>query len=341
MDKNKRSSVISDITVERLDNRSVRIGWKTGRRDLGVSIHYGTSPTGSGVPSGHVIRVTGMNCAEVSGLDPSLRYYFRVVPDGEKGTGIADRQVHLEGAVNFRDLGGYRTSDGRRVRWGQVFRSDSLARLTDRDRTRLRHLGLRLIIDFRTPNEVKKSPDRLPQSSTIRYLNLPITHGEFDFVGAVERIKKGDDSWLTEDFMVSGYIHNLDEFAHVWGEVIRRLIVPGNRPLLFHCTGGKDRAGTCAALILLALGVPEETVIDDHQLSNILIADLVKEAYKRIASYGVDPQKLSPYFTAPMECIISFLEHLRQTYGSPADYLKTAAGLSEETLALLKEELLE
>ena len=77
-------------------------------------------------------------------------------------------------------------------------------------------------------------------------------------MGAVERIKKGDDSWLTEDFMLSGYIHNLDEFAHIWGEVIRRLIEPENRPLLFHCTGGKDRAGTCAALILLALGVPEK-----------------------------------------------------------------------------------
>ena len=160
-------------------------------------------------------------------------------------------------------------------------------------------------------------------------------------MGAVERIKKGDDSWLTEDFMLSGYIQNLDEFAHIWGEVIRRLIEPENRPLLFHCTGGKDRAGTCAALILLALGVPEETVIDDHQLSNILIADLVKNIYKRIASYGIDPLKLSAYFTAPRECIIALLDHLHKTYGSPVEYLETAAGLNRETLSLLKEALLE
>ncbi len=341
MDKDKRSSVISDIRVERLDNCSVRICWKTEPKGHGVSIHYGTSPTGSYAPSGHAVRVVGVNCAEVSGLDPDRRYYLRVVPDEEKGMVIAERQVQLEGAVNFRDLGGYRSSDGRRVRWGQVFRSDSLARLAEGDRMRVEHLGLKLIIDFRTPNEVRKSPDRLPQSSTIRYLNLPITHGELDFVGAVERIKKGDDSWLTKDFMLSGYIHNLDEFAHIWGEVIRRLIQPKNRPLLFHCTGGKDRAGTCAALILLALGVPEETVIDDHQLSNILIADLVKGAYKRIASYGIDPRKLSPYFTAPRECIIALLDHLHKAYGSPVDYLKTAAGLNRETLSLLQEALLE
>ena len=341
MDKDKRSSVISDITVERLDNRLVRICWKTECRDLGISIRYGTSPAVSGAPSGHAVRVVGLNCAEVSGLDPDRRYYFRVVPDGEKGMVIGERQVHLEGAVNFRDLGGYRSSDGLRVRWGQVFRSDSLARLTERDLMRVERLGLKMVIDFRTPNEVRKSPDRLPQSSTIRYLNLPITHGEFDFVSAMERIKKRDDSWLTEDFMLSGYIHNLDEFAHTWGEVIRRLSNPKNRPLLFHCTGGKDRAGTCAALILLALGVHEETVIYDHQLSNILIADLVKDAYKRIASYGVDPRKLSPYFTAPLECIIGLLDHLHKTYGSPVDYLEAADGLNRETLSQLKEELLE
>lgn len=254
---------------------------------------------------------------------------------------VSERRVDLEGAVNFRDLGGYETIDGRRIRWGRVFRSDSLSKLTEKDRLRVEHLGLRLVIDFRTPNEVKQSPDRLPESRSLSYLNLPITHGEFDFVGAVERIKKGDDTWLTPGFMVSGYIQNVDEFPHIWGEVIRRLTRAENRPLLFHCTGGKDRAGTCAALILLALGVPDETVIEDHQLSNRLIADLIQKVYKRIATYGVDPQKLSPYFTAPRECIVSLLGHLREIYGSPEGYLKTAAGLTDEILALLKEELLE
>jgi protein-tyrosine phosphatase len=287
------------------------------------------------------VRVRGTNQAEIAGLDPDRRYYFRVVPDGEKGVVIAERQVELEGAVNCRDLGGYETTEGRRIRWGQVFRSDSLARLTERDRVKVGNLGLRLVIDFRTPNEVKKSPDRLPESGSLSYLNLPITHGEFDFVGAVERIKKGDDTWLTPGFMVAGYIQNMDEFPGIWGEVIRRLAGPENRPLLFHCTGGKDRAGTCAALILLALGVSEETVIADHQLSNLLIANLIKRVYERIATYGVDPQKLSPYFTAPRECIVSLLNHLRDAYGSPVGYLKRAAGLTDEILALLKEGLLE
>ncbi len=341
MNMEKRLSVISGITIERLDSRSVRICWTSERPDHGVSIHYANSPSMRASDIRPGVTVIGTNRAEIGGLEPDLRYYFRVVPDGEKGLVIAERKVDLEGAVNCRDLGGYETTDGQRIRWGRVFRSDSLARLTERDRVRVEHLGLRLVIDFRTPNEVKKSPDRLPESGSLSYLNLPITHGEFDFVGAVERIKKGDDTWLTPGFMVSGYIQNVDEFPRIWGEVIRRLTQTENRPLLFHCTGGKDRAGTCAALVLLALGVPEETVIEDHQLSNVLIANLIKKVYERIAAYGVDPQKLSPYFTAPRECIVSLLGHLRETYGSPAGYLKTAAGLTDEILTLLKDELLE
>jgi protein-tyrosine phosphatase len=337
----KQLSVISGITLQRLGQDSVRICWDTERPEHGVAVYSANTPSVPVSGFSPVIRVAGTTRAEIRGLDPDLRYYFRVVPDGEKGRVIAERKVDLEGAFNFRDLGGYETMDGRRIRWGKVFRSDSLARLTQRDQAKVERLGLRLVVDFRTLNEVEKSPDLLPQSRSLSYLNLPITHGEFDFVGAVERIKKGDDTWLTPGFMKRGYLQNLDEFPHIWGEVIQRLTRPENRPLLFHCTGGKDRAGTCAALILLALGVPEETVIEDHQLSNIFIANLIKKVYARIAAYGVDPQKLSPYFTAPRECIVALLGHLRETYGSPEDYLKKAAGLTGHSLDLLRQELLE
>jgi len=332
---------LSEITVERTGDTSVRIRWKDDDPNREISIWYGTSPDGAALEDHPATRVTGASGAEIAGLDPDRRYYFRVAPRGEKATVAAERRVMLEGSVNCRDLGGYEATTGQRIRWGQVYRSDSLARLTETDRAKLGYLGLRIVIDFRTPNEVKKSPDRLPEPTPPSYLNLPITHGEFDYVAAVERIKRGDDTWLTPGFMVAGYIQNVDEFPHVWGEVIRRLARPENRPLLFHCTGGKDRAGTCAALILLALGIPEETVIADHQLSNILIADLMDRVYERIATYGVDPQKLSPYFTAPRECIDSLLAHLHKTYGSPVNYLKRAAGLTEDILERLREGLLE
>jgi len=90
----------------------------------------------------------------------------------------------------------------------------------------------------------------------------------------------------------------------------------------FHLPAGKDRAGTCAELILLALGVPEDTVIHDHGLSNIYIADAVKEINERIKAVGIDPDDVAPYFTAPRNSIIASVNHIRKTYGSTADYLK-------------------
>ena len=258
-----------------------------------------------------------------------------MVPDGGTGIITAERQVPLEGAVNFRDLGGYRSSDGLRVKWGRVFRSDGLARLTTTDQAILRQIGIRLVCDFRTPGEVEKSPDRLPDGA--RWLHLPIVHGEFDSIAALERMGRGDISWLTDDFMVNGYIRNIDEIAETWGTVLNHLSRPEGRPMVFHCTGGKDRAGVCAALILLALDVPEETVIYDHGLSNIYIAKLLDKIYEYIRYIGIDPEKVAPYFTAPRECIVSMLNHLHQTYGSATNYLNTRAGVSQETLALLKQ----
>jgi protein-tyrosine phosphatase len=250
-----------------------------------------------------------------------------------------ERRVPLEGAVNFRDLGGYETSDGRKVKWGQVFRSDSLARLSARDQTVLRGMGIRLVCDFRTPGEVKKAPDRLPDGT--RYLHLPVVHGEFDSVTALERMGKGDISWLTDDFMVNGYIKNIEKFGGTWGRVLNRIIDPESRPLVFHCTGGKDRAGVCAALFLLALGVPEDTVIYDHGLSNVYIGELLGRIYEWIREVGIDPDEVAPYFTAPRECIVSSLDHIREVYVSVANYLWTKAGIDNKKLSLLKDQLLE
>lgn len=252
-----------------------------------------------------------------------------------------DRRVHMEGAVNFRDIGGYRTADGREVRQGLVYRSDGLSRLTPVDHETLRRIGLRGVFDFRTPAEVAASPDNLPADAGIAYMNLPVRHGAIDFTVAMKRLKKGDVSWLTPDFMVDGYIRDLEEYPDVWGRVVHYLAdAADGHATLFHCTGGKDRTGTCAALILLALGVDEGTVVLDHQLSNDYIAHLLPDIYRLIASYGVDPDLLVPYFTAPREGIETVLNHIRDVYGSAAEYLSERAGVKKQTQELLKEKLL-
>ncbi len=334
------SILMSNVTVKRIDKGSVKICWKIGHNNPGVSIYLGDSPDTID-RTFPVARVTKGACTKILDLDPDFRYYFEVVPDGGSGIITGERRVHFEGAVNFRDLGGYETADGHRVKWGRIFRSGSLDRFTDRDQALFRQMRIKLVCDFRTQTEVKNAPDRLPEDGIGEYLHLPIKQGEIDSVAAWERMKKGDISWLTKDFMINGYIRSIDDFAGTWGIVFNRLAESGSRPMVIHCTAGKDRAGVCAALILLALGVPEETIIYDHGISNIFIANLLKTVYEHIRSFGIDAKKVIPYFTAPSDYIVSLLNHIRETYGSATDYLCSRAGVNDKTLAILKRELLE
>jgi len=336
-----KTSIISNIIVERLEKKGAfKISWETETKDVSVSIFAGESPLTINRKSPGV-NVKGAKYAEIAGLAPGARNYFEIFPEGGKSIIVAERHVNFEGIVNFRDLGGYETADAQRVKWGQVFRSGHLARATEKDRSLLRRMGIKLICDFRTPGEIKAQPDWLPEDGSIKYLQMPIVHGEFDPVVAMQSLQKGDISWLTENFMIDRYIKKIDDFPEIWCEFFQHLSDPQNRPLVFHCTAGKDRAGACAALVLLALGVPEKTVIYDHGLSNIYIADALKMINERITAMGIDPEKVAPYFTAPRNAIVAFVNHIRRAYGSATDYLKNKAGLSNKTLTLLKEELLD
>ena len=334
------NSSIFDASVERTGPDAVRISWKTHHKDLRVVIYHGASPE-TIERNEPLSRIKGQTSVAISGLNPDMPHYFEIV--SEKGPGVitAERRLPLEGTVNFRDLGGYETTAGQRIKWGKVFRSDHLSRLTDRDIRFLQQMKIQCVCDFRTSAEVQKRPDRFPGDGPGVYLHLPIDNLKFNPTTLFEKLKRGDTSWLTREFLIDGYILNIEKFAPIWGEVFRRLADPDKLALVFHCTGGKDRAGTCAALVLLALGIPEETVIRDHGLSNIFIADVLDKIYAQFESSGIDRNKIAPYFTAPQYCIEALLHHVHEKYGSAADYLTSKAGISEKMLEKVKDHLLE
>jgi len=336
----EETSPIFDASVERTAKDAVRIRWKTRRQNLSVSIYHRDSPETT-QRSQLILQVKGQTVAEIKGLDPARPCYFEILPENGTGLIIGERRLPLHGAVNFRDLGGYQSRDGRRIKWGKIFRSDYLSRLTDADLVFLQRLKIQSVCDFRTSNEVRKRPDRLPIGVPGKHFHLPIDHLKFDPTDLFEKLKRGDTSWLTREFLIAGYISNIDRSAAVWGAVFKRLAQPSYLPLVFHCTGGKDRTGTCAALILLTLGVSEKTVIYDHGLSNTFLADVVDKIYAQFEALGINRRKIAPYFSAPRYCIEALLDHLRKKYGSAADYLKLKAGVTEEMLERIKEELLE
>jgi protein-tyrosine phosphatase len=198
-----------------------------------------------------------------------------------------------------------------------------------------------MVCDFRTEAEACKLPNRFPDSEAVGCVRLSIQHGDFEPTSVFDRIRKGDFDWISEEFMVQGYIDSVERYPDVWAALFHLLADPRHRPLLFHCTGGKDRTGAAAALILLSLGVPAETVIADYGLSDGYNADVRKAIYDHLRPLGVDIAKVEPYFTAPESRIRALLEHVDARYGSAVDYLTKRAGIGEKTIALLKDGLLE
>lgn len=327
---------IIDAAVEQVEPGTLRICWELAGRGGSAAIYHGTSP--DAIDRETPVAVSDYGCVDIDWLDPGMRHYFEIV-SGKSRMLTAERRVKLDGAVNFRDLGGYAAADGRRIKWGRVFRADGLSGLSDADLLRLRQMGIGRVVDFRTGPEAGNAPDRLPGDNGIAYIHLPVTHGKYDFSEAVKRFRKGDTDWLTADYMVDGYINNLESFHRTWEAVIFELIDAEKGPLVFHCTGGKDRTGTCAALILLAVGVPGETVIDDHQLSNIYIARLLPDLYQMMRDNGIDPDRVFPYLTAPRDCIEAVIDHISSHYGSAREYFLRKTAVTEKHLERLEEVL--
>jgi len=175
-----------------------------------------------------------------------------------------DRILPLQGATNFRDLGGYLGRDGRPVRWRRLFRSDHLGGLTDADKAVLAKLGLATAFDFRGVEERAAASYELPgvvQHSLA--IEPTVTQRMQELAGEGQRITAPVVSGLMKDL----YRGLVNDQAHRFAELFEHLL-HADAPVVFHCTAGKDRTGFAAALILLALGVPRDVVVQDYLLTN-------------------------------------------------------------------------
>jgi protein-tyrosine phosphatase len=171
----------------------------------------------------------------------------------------------LQGGVNFRDLGGYQTIDGRRVRSGVLYRSGSMAGLTAADYDYLQRLNISVIADLRSTDERLREPIRWPEGGAApRRLERDYA---LDFA-AVTTVLRDTPTAEAARAAFAGFYRELPrQFAGQYRTMFEELL-EGNAPLAFNCSAGKDRTGVAAALILTALGVPRAAILDDYLLSN-------------------------------------------------------------------------
>lgn len=181
-------------------------------------------------------------------------------------TGVShQRLLPLEGGQNFRDLGGYRTADGRTVKWNILFRSGSMHALTARDFDYLAKIGIRTVCDFRDTTERAREPVAWP---TAQAPNILADDYRLDLGPVMQALRTPGVTGPQARATLARLSRTLPfDFAGQYRRMFAQLLA-GNVPLAFNCSAGKDRTGVAAALLLTALGVPRETVIQDYLLSN-------------------------------------------------------------------------
>jgi len=333
--------------VERTGNSSVEIRWPQSFSSESVAIFGGVDPeqidlsTPLAISNRRSVELTEKDDVEIN---VRRRVYFELVPvDGGDPVVVAERRLPLSCCDNFRDLGGYRTADGRRVRWNRLYRANDLSKLSRQDFEYLSQLEVNLVCDFRSDRERLRKPDRMIEATTPQ-LNLAVDQMGVDPTEIQEKIRTGGMVALgIERTMLDAYRAFVTQHSDQWAAMFERIAHEENLPTLVHCTAGKDRTGFASALVLLALGVPVETVFDDYLLTNYYRQNFMRFVLRWAPLYSLfrtDPDDLLPLLLAKREYLQASIDTMVENFGSIDGYLEVGLGLTPDKRAQLASLLL-
>ncbi|MBB6500912.1 tyrosine-protein phosphatase [Pedobacter cryoconitis] len=239
------------------------------------------------------------------------------------------RLVPVKGAVNFRDLGGYLTHEGTHVKWGKVYRSAEISKLTDDDLKLLVQKHIKSVVDFRSDEEVARAKDRLPANAA--YLQLPAGSESLTGIMAVlPKLNNGDSLMIS---FYSQTAHLKEKYKPFFQELLK---MPDGDALLFHCTAGKDRTGIGAALFLHVLGVPDETVLEDYLATNEYRKAENEKMVKMMMQMNIKEQVARDLAEVKPEYLIATVKAIFQQYGSVDQFITDEIGLTADDIALLR-----
>lgn len=341
---------IVDVKVNVEDDRQTyALVWTTEPAGAPVSIIVSDSPDSA---SGREIAFNALDGSfRWRSNTRDQRHYFTLVPaDGEPRL-AASRLLPLKGGRNFRDLGGYETSDGRRVKWGRVFRSGVMNELTDSDYDFLASLGIRTVCDFRASDERDVEPTEW-RAGTIDYVTFPDPEEDRESSPLSVLGQEGVTPEQVSNAMAEGYVGIAYQHASSYRQMFDRL-ASGEIPLAFNCAAGKDRTGIAAALLLTVLGVPRSTIVSDYGLSDDFVdykaAFMGEEAWAEAEDrdspyaflYAMPPELIEPLMLSDEKYIEAALEGLEREHGSVMSFIQQELDVTDIEIDSIRNALLD
>jgi protein-tyrosine phosphatase len=259
------------------------------------------------------------------------------------------QSIALTAVPNLRDLGGWPTRDGGRVRAGLVYRSTALDKLAGPDMAAFAALGIRTVYDLRTEAERAAQPDQLPPGTA--HVVVDVLKGSADAAPA-QLFKVLSNPKAAEDMLgggkgpalfESGYreIVSLPSARAGYHRLFSDLALEQHRPALFHCTTGKDRTGWAAAALLTLLGVPDELVMKEYLLTNAQLLPTEQPLIDRFRAQGGDPAVIGPLLGVAAEYLEAARDEMRSVFGTIEEYFGEGLTIDEGIQKALRAALVE
>ena len=254
--------------------------------------------------------------------------------------------LELEEGINFRELGGYLTEDGRKIKWHKLLRCGSMAQLTKNDVDYLDQYGVRYIIDLRSPEESNYSPDKYPDKA--QYFQdtvYPFSFSLFKNLGIINNMRLGASNM---DFGRQTYLQMLlDPHAQAAYRKMFNVLLENDKEgksVVFHCTAGKDRTGVAAFLILSALGVSEKQIVEDYLYTNLFFdnysSETINDALESESQTEI-AQRLNSKTAVIAETIEVLPKACQVVSGSVEKFLEEKLGMTKAKIERLQELYLE
>lgn len=256
------------------------------------------------------------------------------------------RLVPFARIANFRDMGGYTTTDGKVTRWGVLYRSGNFSEATPDDMLLIKDMNLATLIDLRSAYERKKHPNRLPHTKPMPVVEVPVLDdgNRMLFTQLAKKIDSGDMSDVDADKILR---HANEQFATTFipqfKAFLETVIAAQGKPVVFHCAVGKDRTGYAAALLLRLLGVPMDTIITDYMASQQPVARAKQQRIEEVrkARGEESARVLTQLYSVKPQWLQTAFNTIDEHWGSFDNYRRDQLKISDQKLALLRQQLLQ
>ena len=324
-------------SVERLNSDSIELKWENKNP---VDI-YILEKSDSNIKGMKPVATKVSNSFNYELKSGDVKYFVLKDSKDSETIKVGERLLPLEDGSNFRDIGGYKTIDGKRVKWGMIYRSGSSSNLNVTDISTIKRLNLKTMVDLRSDEERALAPSKI---DNVRYVSY-----NYSFMSMMPKDK-------TQMKNGAQLYHNMPYFLKPQIKEVFAQLLQKQIPLEYNCSAGQDRTGVVTAIVLSALGVPRETIIADYRLSTQYRKPLneMPEISPEMAKSNPVAGFFAQYRNAPGadkaqplwdENNVPFLsgafDEIDEKWGSVDQYLKKEIGLSDKDITTLKAMYLE